>query len=310
MKTAIIIVLCLLIVASVTVVSVLGAFGYYAYQSVAETVTAPAVSTDGSMVIMSANIRRGEKWYSLKKADVGNHRWYKRAKYYLANIAAVQPDVFGAQEAQPEQNEFLKKHLIGYECVVTYRDDRGSRSESCPIFYNAARFECLDSGTFWLWDTPDVMGKYDESSENRIATYVKLRDKTTGIVTAFYNSHPDWGSVEARIKQLSVIATKAKESDADRVVVFGDLNSERTMPGGSEGLAPIEAFLKDSKTFPGMSDYGVTFNGYDIDPDGPMGLDYIFLPESTNVLAVGKVDTLYDGVYPSDHYPIYAKVKF
>ena len=36
----------------------------------------------------------------------------------------------------------------------------------------------------------------------------------------------------------------------------------------------------------------------------------IFLPEETTVSAVGKVDTVYDGVYPSDHYPIWAKVKF
>ena len=59
-----------------------------------------------------------------------------------------------------------------------------------------------------------------------------------------------------------------------------------------------------------MQDYGATFNGYDMDPDGPMGLDYIFLPEETTVFEVGKVDKIYGGIYPSDHYPIYAKVKF
>ncbi len=211
---------------------------------------------------------------------------------------------------QAGQYEFLTSHLEGYGSVVCYRDNKGSRSESCPIFYNEARFELLDSGTFWLSDTPEKMSTYAESSEHRIATFVKLKDKSTGITIAVYNTHPDWGSVEARIRQLSVIATKAKESDADKIVVLGDLNSDRTLPGGNEGLAPIEEFLKDSKTFPGMSDYGATFNGYDMDPDGPMGLDYIFLPEDTTVLEVGKVDKIYGGVYPSDHYPIYAKVKF
>ena len=314
MKKVIIIVLCVLLAAVVAVVSFFGAIGYYSYAAIAETVSAPAPAEDDSITIMSANIRRQERllWYSSSfwKFDVGNHRWYKRAKYYLENIEVVKPDIFGAQEVQPSQYEFLTEHLVGYGSIVGYRDESGSRSEACPIFYSEARFTLLDSGTFWLSDTPDVMSKYEESGEYRIASFVKLKDKSTGIVIAVYNTHPEWGSVEARIKQLSVIAAKAKESDADKTVVLGDLNSDRSLPGGNEGLAPIEAFLKDSKTFPGMTDYGATFNGYDIDPDGPMGLDYIFLPETTNVLAVGKVDTIYDGVYPSDHFPIWAKVKF
>ena len=310
MKKIIIIVICVLLVAGVAVVSVLGGIGYYSYAAISETVSAPEVNTEGSIVIMSANIRRREKLLSFSKMDVGSHRWYKRAKYYLKNIEAVLPDVLGVQEAQKGQYEFLKEHLKGYGSVVCYRDKKGNRSESCPIFYNEERFTLLDSGTFWLSDTPEVMSTYEESSEHRIATFVKLKDNVTGITIAFYNTHPDWGSVEARIKQLSVIAAKAKESDADKIVVLGDLNSERTLPGGNEGLAPIESFLKDSKTFEGMTDYGATFNGYGIDPDAPMGLDYIFLPKETTVLEVGKVDTVYDGVYPSDHYPIWAKVKF
>ncbi|MBO4472663.1 MAG: endonuclease/exonuclease/phosphatase family protein [Clostridia bacterium] len=314
MKKLVIILLCLILVAIVAVTTFLGVTGYYSYQAYAETVPAPAVSADGSLVIMSANIRRQEKalWFNSTfwKFDTGSHRWYKRAQYYLKNIETVQPDILGAQEVQPGQYEFLTEHLIGYGSVVGYRDDKGARSESCPIFYNEARFTLLDSGTFWLSDTPDVMSKYDECSEYRIATFAKLRDKSTGVVIAVYNTHPDWSSVEARIKQLSVVAQKAQASEADKVVILGDLNSDRTLTGGNAGLAPLDAFLKDSKTFPGMTDYGATFNGYDIDPDGPMGLDYIFLPAESTVLAIGKVDTVYDGVYPSDHFPIWAKVKF
>ncbi len=310
MKKVIITIICVILVAIVATVGVFGAMGYYTYAAIAETVEAPAVAEDGSLVIMSANIRRKEKFFSFNKMDIGSHRWYRRAKYYLENINVVQPDIFGAQEVQAGQYEFLKEHLKGYGSVVCYRDDRGARSESCPIFYSESRFELLDSGTFWLSDTPDVMSMFEEADEYRIATYVTLKDKSTGITIAVYNTHPDWTGVPGRIKQLAVVANRAKASTADKIVLLGDLNSERSLEGGNEGLAPIEAFLKDSKTFDGMSDYGATFNGYDLDPDGPMGLDYIFLPKETTVLAVGKVDTVYGGVYPSDHFPIYAKVKF
>ena len=310
MKKIIVSVLCVLIVLIVAVVGVFGAMGYYSYIGIPDKAEAPAIAEDDSLVIMSANIRRREKFINFNKMDMGTHRWWKRAQYYLENIKTVVPDILGAQEVQAGQYEFLTEHLVGYGSVVAYRDKKGARSESCPIFYNEKRFELLDSGTFWLSDTPDQMSKYEESDEYRITTFVKLKDKSTGITIAVYNTHPDWTSVEARIKQLSVTAERAKASGADKIVILGDLNSERTLPGGNEGLAPIENFLKDSKTFAGMQDYGATFNGYDMDPDGPMGLDYIFLPEDTTVLAVGKVDKVYGGVYPSDHYPIWAKVKF
>ena len=313
MKKVILIVIPAVILAVViAVIATLGAFGYFAYSSLDYTVSAPALAEDGSLVVMSANIRRKEKWWSTNKMDTGNCRWYKRAEYFLKNIEAVKPDIFGSQEVQPGQYEFLTKHLDGYKSVVTYRDDRGWRSESCPIFYSEARFELVESGTYWLSETPDVMSVDWGSGENRIVTYVNLKDKANNdMIIAVYNLHPDWGHPEARIKQLGVAAEKAKASTADKVIVLGDFNSDRNRTDGAAGLALFEEFLQDSTTFPGMTNYGVTYNGYDKDDeDGMMGLDYIFLPADTDVKAVGKVDTVYNGIYPSDHFPIWAKVKF
>ena len=315
-KKALIALVVLVFAAGIAVVGTMGGIGYFSYLSIDYVVEAPAVAEDGSIMIMSANIRRQEKLFNFKKEDMGSHRWYKRAEVYLRNIDAVQPDILGAQEVQPGQYEFLTEHLRGYASVVCYRDEDGSRSESCPIFYNLNRFDLLDSGTFWLSDTPDMpYTKFAGSDAIRISTFVKLRDKTNDMVIAVYNTHPDWSGVEARIKQLAVVAAKAKESDADRVVVLGDLNSDRKLPGGNEGLESLEKdFLKDSKTFDTIveNNYGdyATYHGYDIDPEAPLALDYIFLPSTTNVIKVGRMDEKYKGVYASDHYSIYAKVIF
>ena len=310
-----IVIVSVVLAVSIAVVATMGGMGYFSYLSIDRIVEAPEVAEDGSIMIMSANIRRQEKIFNFKREDMGSHRWYKRAEPYLQNIAAVQPDILGAQEVQPGQYEFLIEHLRGYAGVVTYRDNMGDRSESCPIFYSTKRFDLLDSGTFWLSDTPDKMSKFEDSDAIRIATFVKLRDKANGMVIAVFNSHPDWSGVNARIKQLAVVAQKAKEIDADKVVVLGDLNSDRTLPGGNQGLASLEVdFLKDSKAFDTIVENqygdGATYNGYGFDPEAPMALDYIFLPTTTNVIKVGRVDKRYNGVYPSDHYPIYAKVIF
>ena len=309
LKKVIIIVICVLLAAIIAVVATLGAIGYYSYASISETVTAPDLTSDGSMVIMSANIRRKEKITSFKVQDVGNHRWYKRALYYLKNIELVKPDIFGAQEVMPMQYEFLADHLVGYDSVVTYRDNRGSRSESCPIFYNAARFTLLDSGTFWLSETPDVMSIGWDCTEYRICTFVKLQDKDGTVVTVF-NTHPDWSHDEARVKQLQVVADRVKATEG-KCIVIGDMNSIKGTELGDKALAGLEAILKDSKDFNGGVYYGATFNGYGVDDpeEQPLPLDYIYLPVDTTVYEVGKIDKLYDGVYPSDHYPIWAKVK-
>ena len=312
MKKVIIIVVCVILAAAIAVLATLGGMGYFGYAAIKDKVTAPEVSEDGSFVIMSANIRRQEKWWSTSSMDTGDRRWFRRAEYYLANIASVPPDILGAQEVLPAQYEFLTEHLEGYGSVVTYRDDSGSRSESCPIFYNLNRFEYISDGTFWLSETPNEMSKSWGASQYRIATYVKLKDKVTGQVVAFFNAHPEWKVDEGRDQELAVLATKLQEVEADKVVLLGDLNTykEEANGAGIAALAPIEAFLADSKDL-ANDYYGATFQNYGvIDPEDPQaGLDYIYLPKDATVLKVGKVDTIYDGVYPSDHFPIYAQVK-
>ena len=313
-KKVVIIAVCVISVAIIVAWVTLASVGYIGYNAIAETVKAPQISADGSFVIMSANIRRKEKWYSTSKMDTGSHRWYNRARYYLKNIEQVQPDILGAQEVVSAQYKFLTEHLEGYGSVVTYRDDRGSRSESCPIFYNEARFELLGSGTYWLSKTPEKMSKDWGAKEYRITTYARLKDKTTNLEIVVFNAHPEWKIDEGRNEELIVLAQKTEEAmaTADKVILLGDLNTDKQEPdnAGINALAPIDALLADSKDLAGVY-YGYTFQNYGVynEEDPAAGLDYIYLPKTAVVSAVGKVTAVYDGVYPSDHFPIWARVK-
>jgi len=278
-----------------------------------EPLTAPEPASDGSVCIMTANIRRKEKFFATAEADVGDHRWRRRAKYFLRTIAAVSPDIFGTQEALPSQYKCLVKYLKGYGGVVTYRDDCGARSESCPIFYSEKRFEFLTSGTFWLSEHPDEVYSLSwGAKECRIATYVILKDKLTDKTLAAFNAHVEFRPEMGRDQELRVLAEQLRkigsEQGADRIVLFGDLNTDKHTEDGREAMRPIDDILKDAKTFDGMEDYGATFHGYDLKPSE--SVDYIYLPEDVTVLELTKVVRKYDGVYPSDHYPIYARVKF
>ncbi len=268
-------------------------FSFLAYAVSDQRVVAPDPRED--LNVVSYNIR-----YYNNNADFGNRHWFVRAKYVLTNIERLQPDILCLQEVHPPQYVYLKKHLVEYDSVIGYREERGVHSEACPIFYNTRRFTLLDSGTFWLSETPDVMSKLEESWHYRISTFVKLRD-ADGTVLSVFNVHPDYRIEEVRIRQLEVLADRVRKAE-ENVIVTGDFNAKK----GETCLEPFEALLKDSKDFRGDV-FGNTFNGFGEKPEE--AIDFIYLPKGCSLLDTGIDKTLYDGVYPSDHFPIYARVK-
>ena len=168
----------------------------------------------------------------------------------------------------------------------------------------------MDSGTFWLSKTPEVMSiDWKNDSQYRIATFVVLEDSVTGETIAAFNSHPDWEPADARKEEIKVIAAKAETmlEKGYKVIVFGDLNSDINKKDGADSLASLDAILDNAIDIK-KTNYGYTFNGYDIDTHEE--LDYFYLSPGTHVEELKKLDTKYDGVFPSDHFPIYAKIKF
>jgi len=268
-------------------------FSHIAYSLSRETVAAPAPRED--ITVVSYNIR-----YFNHNADFGKRHWYVRAPLVLRKIGELQPDVLCLQEVHPPQYAYLKKHLVGYESVIGYRENRGVHSEACPIFYNAARFTLLESGTFWLSDTPEVMSKYEDAWHYRISTFVRLQDKD-GTIFTVYNTHPDYRIESNRIRQLLVLADRVKKTEGP-VIVTGDMNAVK----GEKSLEPFEEMLRDSKDFCGDV-FGATFNGFGEKPEE--WIDFIYLPKNCTFIDTGIDKGLYDGVYPSDHYPIFARIK-
>ena len=256
---------------------------------------AEAPASREETVIASYNIR-----FFNNDRDLGKRHWYVRAKYVLRNIGKMQPDILCMQEVHSPQFDFFKKHLVGYDSVICYRDDK-ENSEACPIYYNAARYTLLDSGTFWLSDTPDVMSKYEDSWHYRISTFVKLRDRNGALITVF-NVHPDYRIEENRVRQLAVLADRVRRAEGN-IVVTGDFNAKK----GERCLEPFEELLRESKDFRGDL-FGPTFNGFD--DEEAKTIDFIYLPKEADLIETGMLNDKYDGIYPSDHYPIYAKVIF
>ena len=83
-------------------------------------------------------------------------------------------DLFGAQEVLHGQLLDLLKGLDGYDYVGVGRNDGDKKGEYAPIFYKKSRMKCLQSGHFWISETPDVVGsKGWDANQCRICTWAE-----------------------------------------------------------------------------------------------------------------------------------------
>ena len=80
-------------------------------------------------------------------------------------------DLVGMREVLRDQIGDLEILLPQYGWIGVGRDDGADGGEFSPIFYRKDRFTVLDSGTFWLSETPEVTGSkagIPPSPESRI----------------------------------------------------------------------------------------------------------------------------------------------
>ncbi len=246
---------------------------------------------EGVTRIMSFNIRYNE--------------FEKRKEIVPALIEAYAPDSAGLQECTYEWYLHLKPELEDYAFAGVGRDT-GDLSENCgeiaAIIYKKEKYSLVDSGTFWLSETPDKVSIGWDASCNRVCTWVVLEEKATGTQFAHVNTHLDHVGSEARAKGIELVKEKAMSFDIP-VVVTGDFNFNKgTDPYKSlvaDGLSDTQDMAKKSMT-------GKTYHGY---YGGTLGspIDFVCVNEKiTEVNEYKIVRDRADFKLTSDHYPIFA----
>lgn len=251
-----------------------------------------------TMTIMSTNVR----FYN--PLDTYERSWMYRAPLIVEDINAVQPDIIGFQESTFIHYDYLTDALDGYASENAYRDDF-ILSEGCPIFYRRDKFELIDSGSFWLSETPDEMSKDWGSEHYRICVYVKLREKASGKEFAVFNTHLDSKSEEARIKGIAVVLEKIRELGGVRSYLMGDLNAKEN----SETMAQAYESFNDSQKLAPVTEDTVTYHNWGTG-DSAKRIDYILVSKSgIEVTEYHVVDNCHGGVYSSDHASIYVKTR-
>jgi endonuclease/exonuclease/phosphatase family metal-dependent hydrolase len=239
------------------------------------------------------------------------NNWTHRKNFFNGQIQFYTPDIFGIQEAKPNQVLDIATALPQYSYVGIGRDGVG-KGESSNIFYAKEIFKVIESNTFWLSATPESISMGWDAACNRVCSYALLKNKQTNNMIWVFNTHLDHIGEEARTKGLELILSKIEKLNTNKypVVLMGDFNSEPE----TERIIKLKKIMNDAKTISKEKPFGPygTFNNFKYNEASTHLIDYIFLSKS-NAITVQKYAVLSDAKdlkYPSDHFPVFIEINY
>lgn len=257
--------------------------------------------------VMSFNIR-----YDNPEDSMNN--WKFRKERVANAVRFYDVDIVGMQEVLCNQLEDLRQRLPEYGVVGVGREDGKEKGEYSALWYRKSRFTLLDSGNFWLSETPEVAGSkgWDGACE-RIASWAKLKDAVSGKEYLALNTHLDHVGVVARREGVNLILEKVNELGGELpVIVTGDFNSEPesdvikniTDPNNPKHLT--DARLESPVV------YGPSWTFHDFDKlpyDKRPLIDYVFVRNGLSVLRYGVLAETENESLLSDHAPVLVTVE-
>ncbi|WP_235499547.1 endonuclease/exonuclease/phosphatase family protein [Frateuria sp. Soil773] len=249
---------------------------------------------------MTFNVRLGT-------ADDGPNRWELRRDIMVRTILEQHPDLFGTQELYKFQGDYLAGKLPQYRWFGLGRFGNDG-DEHMGVFYRADRLEVVESGNFWLSDTPDKPGSITWGNVfPRMVTWALFEVKATHRRFYYYNTHFPYRDQDEPIRTRSAQAILARMKTLPAGVPFvltGDFNSPPDRPDHALLTRTLhDAWLDAAK----RSGPEATFHNFTGKPDHR--IDWI-LYRGFKASDVRTVTTQQDGRYPSDHFPVVADLQW
>ena len=272
------------------------------------SVGARAFGTE-ALTVMSFNIRYGT-------AKDGDNGWSQRRSILFDLLREQDADLIGLQEALDSQIAEIVAAVPGYGVIGVGRDDARNGGELSAILFRADRFRAAEAGTFWFSDTPSIPASTSWGNNiTRICTWARLIDRN-GAAFWHFNVHLDHQSQPSRERSTELLRQRidSRPFPAEPVIITGDFNvgetnrAMSTLTGGRVTDVP-RPFLDTFRVLhPDESEAG-TFNGFKFGNTRGEKIDYVLVQQSVEVLKAEIIRTDKDGRYPSDHFPVTARVR-
>jgi endonuclease/exonuclease/phosphatase family metal-dependent hydrolase len=256
---------------------------------------AAALAESPTLKVMSFNVRT--------PADTNDNRWENRRDLMAQTIRTQDPDVIGTQELVKQQADDLVARLPQFAWFGEGRRG-GDGDEHMGVFYRTDRLRVLQSGNFWLSDTPEVPGSITWGNLfPRLVTWARFKRIADGATFVLYDTHFPYREQDdaARLKSAQLIVKRIARLPKDEpFVLTGDFNTTDADPAH----ATLTTVLQDA-WLAGAPRSGPEATFHDFTGTADRRLDWILF----RGLSLRSVDTLtvHNGPrYPSDHFPVVA----
>jgi endonuclease/exonuclease/phosphatase family metal-dependent hydrolase len=262
-----------------------------------------SASTAQNINVATYNLRYDNPHDSL---DLWKNRYTKVADL----IRFYNFDIFGTQEGLKHQLEDLKKVLPAYDYIGVGRTDGKDAGEFAAIYYKTSQFKLEQQGTFWLAPTTDKPNIGWDAALPRVCTWGRFTEKSSKLRFYIFNVHFDHRGIEARKESARLILEKIKEiAGKNPVILTGDFNVDEN--NESYLLLKNSVMLRDAYDIAAVKlAHTGTFNGFNVNSKSTGRIDHIFLSAGFEVQRYGILTNTYNGRYPSDHFPVVAKIKY
>lgn len=245
--------------------------------------------------------------------------WDQRGERVLRTIRLAGADLVGIQEGTRGQLADLDAGLPG----LTRAPVRDPIEPPIPpgedplnaIYYRPERFRFEKGGVFWLGEDPSHPAQDWDAAFPRCAAWARLVDVSRGQPLVFISTHLDNWSQRARMEGVSLILNFLRhhlgEPDGPSpAIVVGDFNSDASLEAHRRFLEGPPSF-RDAweETHGGPSaPYGDgTFHDFTGKPLPQVGrIDWILSTGPLVPRDARIVESSFEGIYPSDHFPVLA----
>ncbi|KAI1128270.1 endonuclease/exonuclease/phosphatase [Nemania abortiva] len=276
-----------------------------------------------SLRVLTFNIRYAAAASTYEKP------WSVRGPLVIESVSALAANataagavpVIGMQEVLHAQLVDITAGLgPAWSYLGTGRDDGKEAGEYCPILYQPGQVRLLNSTQKWLSPTPDVPSYWPGAGSRRYVLVAVFEDIATGTRFIAANTHLDNASSQARSEGVKIVLSVIRGVQAAwgpdlPVMLTGDFNSE---PGEDAYEAMVaDGYLRDTYE---LADEGARFGPYETYtgfvpaqvPNVSTRIDFLWLgPDAAAPWDVERyevVDNVVDGVYMSDHRPVFGDI--
>jgi endonuclease/exonuclease/phosphatase family metal-dependent hydrolase len=279
------------------------------YQAVGQTESSK-ITSGKTLKMMTYNLKFASPDYKPS--------WDIRREMQVELIRKYNPDIIGTQEGLKEQIDWLADHLPEYVLVGEGRKGADD-DEHMAIFFKRDKFRLREMQSFQLSETPEIIGSGPEVNP-RMVTWMRLavinrpaEDEKSPHPQDYrghwentqefyvFNTHYFNGRIDtlARLnasklilKRVTALNRFGSWTPERPVFLMGDFNCR-------PGSAPYKVLVGDkNSTDPDLFKNAFEDHGK---------IDWILYKGAVKVLKYEDVDFNVNGVYPSDHKPIFVE---